>query len=336
MDFQDFSAGLNDRDKRLDKLLRALFPDLSLSEIYKLIRKKLIKVNGKNVKENYRIKKDDVISVPNFVASNKKIGEVSISDSRENFELESQKIDIAFENEHILILNKPYDVNVHGSENSLEKKVQKYYSQKKSDNSLTFKTGPLHRLDKKTTGLIAFSMSLQGARWFSQNIKERKIEKIYYAVLEGELKNKGETLIWSDYIENSRKKNDDFFTVNAASATDSKNNPNAKNAELFITPLSYGKINGKTATFAKIILKTGRKHQIRAQAALRGFPLLGDKAYGSKENLRAQGYEQDFFLQATELNIPQNDLGLPSIVTIPLNKEFKFLLNSCALRETDI
>lgn len=332
MDFQNFVAGINDQDKRIDKLLRFLLPDVSLSEIYKLIRKKLIKVNNQKIKENYKIKKNDVISIPNFIISSKKVCTTPFL--QENLKQQAQKLDIVFENEHILIINKPYDVNVHGKENSLEKIVQKYYSEKKSDNSLTFKTGPLHRLDKKTTGLIAFSMSSQGARWFSQNIKSRKIQKIYYALLEGKIENKNETIEWNDFTENTREKKDNFFTVNAVS--DLKNDSNAKNASLFITPLLYGKINNKAVTFAKIILKTGRKHQIRVQCALHSFPLLGDKTYGSKENLISQGYLQNFFLQAAQLILPQNNLGLPLNIKIPLNKEFKKLLNSCDIQKTDI
>ena len=78
---------------------------------------------------------------------------------------------IIFQNEDFLFINKPYDIPVHGASNSLEKTVVDFYRnnfpQKKS---ISFTPGPVHRLDRKTTGILAFSMSLTGARWFSENI----------------------------------------------------------------------------------------------------------------------------------------------------------------------
>jgi 23S rRNA pseudouridine955/2504/2580 synthase len=64
-------------------------------------------------------------------------------------------------------------------------------------NSLSFKTGPLHRLDRKTTGLLAFSQNLQGAQWFSQKIKSHEIQKVYLALLEGNL---CQNQIWEENI----------------------------------------------------------------------------------------------------------------------------------------
>ena len=237
-----------------------------------------------------------------------------------------------FENEHILILNKPYNLNVHNDSHSLDAIVQDYFHDTRENNSLSFKPGPLHRLDKKTTGLVAFSMSIQGARWFCKNIENHKIQKIYYAVMEGKIENAEQ---WDDFIENKYENHNNFYKVTAFSEKNLNNN-NAKNASMQVFPLANGKFDGKDVTFVKIILKTGRKHQIRCQSALHSFPLLGDSIYGSKKNLQKLGFKQDFFLQAAELIIPPNPINLPSHIKIPLNKEFISLLKSCGIQKTDI
>ena len=329
MDFEDFVAQINDDGKRIDKVLRVLIPNTSLSEIYRLLRKNFIKVNDKKIKEDYRICKNDKISIPKLALNQNQDNSSSSRIDKHFFEENFQPV---FENEHILILDKPYNLNVHGDEFSLESIVQYYYHSTREDNSLSFTPGPLHRLDKKTTGLVAFSMSLQGARWFCKNIENHKIQKIYYSVMEGKIENAEQ---WDDFIENKYENHNNFYKVSAFSEKNLNNN-NAKNATMQIFPLANGKFDGKDVTFVKIILKTGRKHQIRCQSALHSFPLLGDSIYGSKKNLQKLGFKQDFFLQAAELIIPPNPINLPSHIKIPLNKEFISLLKSCGIQKTDI
>ena len=329
MDFEDFVAQINDDGKRIDKVLRVLIPNSSLSEIYRLLRKNFIKVNDKKIKEDYRICKNDKISIPKFALNQNQDNSFSSKINQHFYKLNFHPV---FENEHILILDKPYNLNVHGDEFSLESIVQDYYHSTRVDNSISFKPGPLHRLDKKTTGLVAFSMSLQGARWFCKNIENHKIQKIYYTIMEGKIE---DSVQWDDFIENNHENKNHYYKVTAFSEKNLNNN-NAKNASMQVFPLDYGKFNGKNVTFAKIILKTGRKHQIRSQSALHSFPLLGDSVYGSKQNLQKKGFKQDFFLQAAELIIPQNPIELPAQIKIPLNDEFIFLLKSCDIQKTDI
>lgn len=329
MDFEDFVAQINDDGKRIDKVLRVLIPNSSLSEIYRLLRKNFIKVNGKKIKEDYRICKNDKISIPKFALNQNQDNSFSSRIDKHFFE---ENFHPVFENEHILILDKPYNLNVHGDEFSLESIVQDYYHSTRVDNSISFKPGPLHRLDKKTTGLVAFSMSLQGARWFCKNIENHKIQKIYYTIMEGKIE---DSVQWDDFIENNHENKNNYYKVTAFSEINLNNN-NAKNASMQVFPLANGKFDDNDVTFVKIILKTGRKHQIRCQSALHSFPLLGDSIYGSKKNLQKLGFKQDFFLQAAELIIPQNPINLPSCIKIPLNEKFIFLLKSCGIQKTDI
>lgn len=115
MDFKDFPFGQDDNDRRLDKILRRFLPDHSLSEVYALIRKGLVRINGKKTKENYRITRGDILNIAEFLCQN--ISETSQKNLSEQSQNKS-KIDInkliVFKNEHLLILNKPYDIKVHG------------------------------------------------------------------------------------------------------------------------------------------------------------------------------------------------------------------------------
>lgn len=322
MDFKDFNTGINDEGRRLDKVIRTFLSQVKLSDLYKLIRKGLIKINQKKTTPDYRIQKNDVISIAAFLLQEEK--DASVSDKNE-----SPLPDIVFQNEHLLIINKPYNVNVHQDKDSLEQTVKNYYlnNLKKNDNSLSFVPGPLHRLDKKTTGLLAFSLSHKGALWFTQNIQNHIIQKNYYAILEGKIETQQ---IWEDYISNENESENGFYKVTASLKNESSD---SKKAITIINPVDYGNYKGKSVTFADIQIKTGRKHQIRSQSALHNFPLLGDTVYGgSKINEK-----QDFYLCAYKLTFPDdNPLNLPEEIKIEVPENFKDFLSCCGIKKTGV
>ena len=318
MDFLEFNAGIDDNDRRIDKVLRNFIKDVPLSSIYKYIRKNLIKINNKKTTQDYRVKTGDIISIAAFIINDFSENQSESNNLQKNEETTFQKdLEIIFQNEDILILNKPYDVLVHGSDNSLDKQVENYYkkiNQNKSK-SLSFTPGPLHRLDRKTTGLLSFSLSLNGARWFSENIKNHTIQKKYVSVVQNKLLHQEE---WIDYIEKkSDKDNSKFHKVEVSKL---KENDEQKKCITKITPVKYGKYKNKDITFVEIEIKTGRMHQIRAQAALHNHPLLGDTAYGG---LKLEDFSQDFFLHAKELIFPsENPINLPKTVNATLPQPF--------------
>ena len=318
MDFLEFNAGIDDNDRRIDKVLRNFIKDVPLSSIYKYIRKNLIKINNKKTTQDYRVKTGDIISIAAFIINDFSENQSESNNLQKNEETTLKKdLEIIFQNEDILILNKPYDVLVHGSDNSLDKQVENYYkkiNQNKSK-SLSFTPGPLHRLDRKTTGLLSFSLSLNGARWFSENIKNHTIQKKYVSVVQNKLLHQEE---WIDYIEKkSDKDNSKFHKVEVSKL---KENDEQKKCITKITPVKYGKYKNKDITFVEIEIKTGRMHQIRAQASLHNHPLLGDTAYGG---LKLEDFSQDFFLHAKELIFPsENPINLPKTVNATLPQPF--------------
>ena len=123
MEFRDFKAGKDDDGRRLDRVLRIFLKDKSLGEIYKLLRKGLIKVNQTKAKPDSHINEGDVISIAEFLfQDNKKDQNNAITTERLK---KSVSLNIVFENKHLLIIDKPYGRSVHGSEKNSESGLDK-------------------------------------------------------------------------------------------------------------------------------------------------------------------------------------------------------------------
>jgi 23S rRNA pseudouridine955/2504/2580 synthase len=205
------------------------------------------------------------------------------------------QIAILYEGDGILALNKNAGIAV---QEELTPFVRAYLDGK-IERSLSFTPGPLHRLDRGASGIIVFGSSLAGARSFSALMQTGLLKKKYLALLEGRLTG---AQVWRDNLEyNNAARKTRVYGVDAA---DDKKN--AKYAETCIVPLEYG----DGLTVADVEIATGRTHQIRAQAAAHGFPLYGDRKYGSKN-------PPPFFLHACRLDFPSGCPFPPSITAPP-------------------
>lgn len=313
MDFTDVPLGNNDIDRRIDKLIRKYIPNMPLSLIYKNFRNGLIKINNKKIKPEQKIQQDDVLQIANFLL--KDINQPNIND-----DLYKLLPAILFKNEDILILNKPYDLLVQKTninDKSLDQIVKSDFAKNNKNNSISFLPGPLHRLDRNTSGIICFSQSLKGARFFSEYIKNHQIQKKYLGIVQGHLKENQE---WQDNIEKEYNKNKKFQTVKASFTREF----NHTNCITIAKPLKYGIYNNIQITLVEFEIKTGKTHQIRSQASLHNFPLLNDTAYGAKSvNLK-----QKYFLHAYKLIFPQNnELNIPKIITSEPEQEMSVFIN---------
>lgn len=313
MEFVQYRTGKDDEGRRLDKVLRILFPDTPLSAFYSALRKGLIRVNDRKTKAEYRINSCDVISVADFLDFN--TASIKKTPQKHHSDIQPECI---FRNEHILVLNKPYDIPVHETGTykgvCLNQIVLEQYAPSKD--SLSFMPGPLHRLDRKTTGLIAFSQSIKGAHDFTELLKKHEIKKYYLSVVDGHL---AEKLTFTDMLEKDSSSNNSAFHK-VSIADESESGIDAKKAVTTIFPIACGMYSGRKITFVKVAIETGRTHQIRIQCASHGYPLTGDTTYGSS------GIE-GHFLHAWKLEIPQpNALGLPLSLTAPLPERFSLFL----------
>ena len=336
MEFKDFTAGKDDSDRRLDRVLRIFLKEKGLPEIYKLLRKDLIKLNHKKAKPETHVSEGDVISIAAFLFDDKHDDKSAVSKENKSSQNTVPRVNlkVVFENEHLLIIDKPYDRTVHGKTDGLYNDVIDYLNQNPTNQntSLSFTPGPLHRLDRKTTGLLVFSKSLKGARWFTEGIQNHTVQKKYYGLAQGYLKHEE---LWKDFITDAGENDDGFYTVKAKS--EAENSTDEVACETKATPVAHGSANGNDFTLVDFAIKTGRKHQIRSQSALHKFPLAGDTAYGAKKLCGNKNCSRDFYLQAYCLSFPDdNPIGLPPQIKIGLSSDFIEQLQCCGINNSGL
>jgi len=181
---------------------------------------------------------------------------------------------VLYEDNHLIAVYKPAGVLVQGDasgDRTLMDDVKDYIKKKYNKPGDVF-LGLLHRLDKPTSGIILFARTSKGASRLSTQFRNREIKKTYHALVEGKLEKTSGTLI------NYLRKNDAKYRMEVFD----DETKDSKRAELDYTVVDVIRNN----TLVKINLKTGRKHQIRAQFAHSGHPVVGDVKYGAEHKLQ--------------------------------------------------
>ena len=291
-------AGADDSGRRLDRVLRKALRQTPLSAIHRMLRQGLILVDGSKAGPDRRILAGETITAP--IAEYESASNKRFAPGGEKNTLEMPEI--LYEGSGLLILNKPAGLSVHGRE-SIDSMVQSYLVPKLHP-SLSFRPGPLHRLDRPSSGVLVFSASLDGARRFSAMMREGKIRKQYLAVVEGHLE---DTEVWKDKLFRDAKIKKSF-TGNS----DENNSGHAKEKAALTRVKALA--GNKDYSLVLFEIETGRTHQIRAQAASRRHPLLGDKKYGGGP------LSGGFLLHAWRLYLPP---PFPPMVEAPLPENFK-------------
>jgi 23S rRNA pseudouridine955/2504/2580 synthase len=290
----ELRAGDDDGGRRLDRLLRKALPELPLSGLHRLLRKGRVLVDGKPARAEDRVRPGARIVLPGF-AGEPHPEPPAIPAAP------PPVLDIIAEGAGLLILNKGPGILVHGPD-SLESRVRNYLRGRLPP-SLSFRPGPLHRLDRPTSGIIAFSTSLQGARNFSLLLRQGGIRKNYLALAEGDA---GETAVWEDGLFRDRERKKTF------SGGDELPGVQKARTRVFTLARSSG------YSLLRLEINTGRTHQIRAQAALHGCPLAGDRKYGGG------GQRGGFLLHASSLEFPPGAVSpLPDTLEAPLPAAFR-------------
>jgi 23S rRNA pseudouridine955/2504/2580 synthase len=291
-------AGADDSGRRLDRVLRKALRQTPLSAIHRMLRQGLVLVDGRKAGPDRRVLAGETITAP--VAEYEGTSNKQLAPNGEKNSLDLPEI--LFEGSGLLILNKPSGLSVHGRE-SIDNMVRSYLVPKLHP-SLACKPGPLPRLDRPSSGVLVFSTGLEGARRFSAMMREGKIKKQYLAIVEGYVEG---AEVWEDELFRDTKIKK-TFTGNSGG-----NNSTQANGKTALTRIR-ALIGNKDYSLVLFEIETGRTHQIRAQAASRRHPLLGDKKYGG--GLLSGG----FLLHAWRLYLPP---PFPSMVEAPLPENFK-------------
>lgn len=273
-------------DVRLDRFLRKKYENISLTEIFKGIRTGKVKVNGKKSKENYRLQLEDVVKVFFNGGETKEEKPVSI----ENKEIEKIKKSIVYEDEKVLIFNKKNNMVMHkgsGYEYGISEMIKSYL---KNEN-FNF----VNRIDKATSGLIIGAKSLVVARELAEDIRNRDIEKKYYILVNGRVREKEFKIkSWLKKVEDKVIEVDEF-------------QEGAKESTSSFKVVEYG----KNCTLLEGTLGSGRTHQLRVQLANRGNYIIGDNKYG-------KGREKMMYLFSHYVKIKRYEIE----INLPVPKEF--------------
>ncbi len=289
---QEIIIKANEAGQRFDKMLSKYLNEAPTSFIYKMLRKKNIVLNGKKATGSEKLCAGD--SVKLFLSD-----ETIEKFSKVNIHRTNVKLDIVYEDEHILLINKPVGMLSQKAEAGDTSLIEHLTSYLLSNGSITeeslrtFRPGVCNRLDRNTSGLVVAGKSLLGLQKMSELIQSRELRKFYRCLVFDEIKNKSHI---DGYLSKDEKTNK--VTVSAVEMK------NAQRIETEYTPIwSNGKI-----TLLEVHLITGRSHQIRAHLASIGHPIVGDYKYG---NARKNQYFTDKyqlksqFLHAYRLEMPE-------------------------------
>lgn len=246
----------NEEGKRIDRYLAEQMPDMSRSYIQKIIKDGLVTVSEKPVKANYRLSLYESIKV-------------TIPELKEpEIEAEDIPLDILYEDQDIIVINKPKGMVVHPApghySGTLVNALMYHCGNELSGINGVMRPGIVHRIDMDTTGSLIICKNDMAHQCIAEQLKEHSIKRVYYAIVHGNIK-------------------EDQGTVNAAIGRHpidrKKMSTKCKQGKHAVTHYTVIERFGDY-TFIQCELETGRTHQIRVHMASIGHPLLGDAIYG--------------------------------------------------------
>lgn len=259
-EIREFDITPGDENMRLDKYLAEVNEDLSRSYIHQLMDGGRVKVNGATAKASYKLKSGDeiILEVPEATELEVKAEDIPL--------------DVIYEDEHIIVINKPWDMVVHpapGNESGTLVNALLYHCENLSGINGVIRPGIVHRLDKDTSGVIVAAKTDTAHRGLVEQFKEREVEKVYLTLVKGYLPYEKGTV--DAPIGRDPKDRQKMAVI--------KSNSKPSRTRFVVEERFHD------YTWVKVFLETGRTHQIRVHFSYLGFPVVGDDKYGRRETL---------------------------------------------------
>ncbi len=301
MKFEEFEVLAEQEGERLDKYLSLIYPDISRSFFQKIIKDNQVKVNDKEQKANYRLKVDDLVCI-------------AFPDAVETaIEPEDIPLDILYEDDDVLVVNKPKGMVVHPSaghySHTLVNAVMFHCKDSLSGINGEIRPGIVHRIDMDTTGSLIICKNDDAHVKIADQIKLHSVNRIYEGIVYGVIK-------------------EDEGTIEGAIGRNPKDRKKmAINEENGKPAITHYRVLERFSnyTYVQFKLETGRTHQIRVHMASIGHPLLGDMLYASQKCPFKECIGQT--LHAKTIGFVHPKTGDYVECTAPLPDYFEKLLN---------
>lgn len=270
---KQFTISKNDSGQRLNKFLEKAVPLLPGGMMHKYIRIKRIKVNGKRTDFAYRLQQGDILQL---YINDEFFGKPKKHSEEESYLRAKPNIDVIYEDQHILLVNKPAGLVVHaddsGTSDTLIARIQAYlyqYGRWDPNKEASFTPSLCNRIDRGTSGIVIAAKTAEALRVMNQKIRDRELHKSYLCVACGHVRPRDGRI--KNYI--LRHESEHRVSVHDHPVAGAR------------TAITQYRVLKETPELSLVEcdLITGRTHQLRAQFSHMGHPLLGDSKYGKNE-----------------------------------------------------
>ena len=288
----------NQDGQRIDNYLFRIFKGVPKSHVYRILRSGEVRVNKKRIDQTYRLQAGDIIRIPPVKTA-----------KREEKRIPDARFDILYEDDSILVINKPAGVAVHGGSGVSFGVIEQLRAMRPEAKFLEL----VHRLDKETSGILVLAKKRSALTRLHEQIREGAIDKRYQALVHGNWKNQRQhvrlPLLKYHTADGERR-----VRVDAAGQA---------SHTVFNVLRHYPDF-----TLLEAELKTGRTHQIRVHLASSGFVIAGDEKYGDYElnrqlqkGKKGEDALKRMFLHACKITFVHPETGKPVTITAPLPDE---------------
>ena len=308
--------GEDSNNQRIDNFLIKRLKGIPRSHIYRSLRSGQVRINGKRVKAYYRLQEGDTVRIPPVKRTNNNSpNKIKMAESR------FTPFDVLFQDEALLVINKPAGMAVHGGSNISFGVIEQLRAQNPDWKFLEL----VHRLDKETSGVLLLAKKRAALVKLHRQIREREMEKRYLVLVKGK---------WHNPKQNVKLALNKYITTvgerRVAVTMDEKERKGGMTAHTVFTLQK----SWQDFSLLEAELKTGRTHQIRVHLAYLGFPIVGDDKYGdyllNKELNKRNGQGPNLkrmFLHAYVIVVTHPVTGESLRIEAPLAKDLQIFLN---------